>query len=319
MRIVFMGTPEFAVSSLDNLLRNNFNVVGVVTVPDKPAGRGQKMHQSAVKKYALENNLKLLQPEKLKSESFLQELKDLKADLNVVVAFRMLPEAVWNMPALGTYNLHASLLPRYRGAAPINWAIIRGEKETGVTTFKLKHEIDTGNILFSEKTSIHDDTTAGELHDVLMKKGADLIVKTVKEIESSIREGRELRFHPQDDREASHAPKLVKPMCRVDWNMPVTDIYNLIRGLSPYPTAFSEIQNGPGEKQILKIYRSKFEVMEHNKDNGSLLTDNKNFLKVYCNGGVLEITDLQLEGKKRMPAAEFLRGYTLKEKAILLS
>ena len=210
MRIVFMGTPEFAVASLDILIKNDYNVVGVVTVPDKPAGRGQQIQQSAIKKYAVEHNLNLLQPEKLKDENFIAELKSLKADVQFVVAFRMLPEVVWHMPKMGTYNLHASLLPKYRGAAPINWAIINGEKESGVTTFKLKHQIDTGNILFQEKVKIEPTTTAGELHDKLMLVGAELILKTVSEIERSFVSGKELDFLPQDDQLACHAPKIFK-------------------------------------------------------------------------------------------------------------
>ena len=215
MKIVFMGTPEFAVASLDILVQNNYDIVGVVTVPDKPAGRGQQLQQSAVKKYALEKGLHILQPEKLKDESFIKELKDLKADLQIVVAFRMLPEVVWNMPPLGTYNLHGSLLPKYRGAAPINWAIINGETESGVTSFKLKHEIDTGNLLLQAKVPISNTTTAGELHDNLMQLGAEVILKTVKAIETG-----NIELKPQDDSQSIHAPKLFKETCKIVWNNP---------------------------------------------------------------------------------------------------
>jgi methionyl-tRNA formyltransferase len=306
-----MGTPEFAVASLKSLLENKFNVVGVVTVPDKPAGRGQQLHQSAVKKFALENNLKLLQPEKLKDPQFISELKALNADLQIVVAFRMLPEVVWNMPALGTYNLHASLLPKYRGAAPINWAIINGEKETGVTTFKLKHEIDTGNILFNEKVKISDTMNAGELHDSLMNVGSELIIKTVKEIEKSTEEGKPLAFQEQKDENACHAPKIFKETCKIDWQKPVQEIYNLVRGLSPYPTAFTELYTEERAALTLKIFNCKFELAPHNETNGSLLTDNKSFFKVYAKGGIIEVTGLQLQGKKRMSAVEFLRGFRI--------
>lgn len=311
MRIVFMGTPDFAVASLDSLVKSNFNVVGVVTAPDRPAGRGQQLQESAVKKYALKHNLRVLQPEKLKDEHFLSELKDLKADLQIVVAFRMLPEQVWNMPRLGTYNLHASLLPKYRGAAPINWAVINGETETGVTTFKLKHEIDTGNILFHTKVEISGAMNAGELHDILMKTGAELIVKTVAEIEKSDAEGRELVFQMQDDRASCHAPKIFKDTCRISWNKPLIEIYNLIRGLSPYPAAYTEFNDVKGNGLTLKIFDSSMEEFNHQNPNGSLVTDGKKMLKVYCPGGVLEIKEVQLQGKKRMTTEEFLRGFKI--------
>ena len=312
-----MGTPEFAVASLDSLVKNKFNVVGVVTAPDKPAGRGQQLQQSDVKKYALENNLTLLQPEKLKDPVFVEELRNLKADLQIVVAFRMLPEIVWNMPSQGTYNLHASLLPKYRGAAPINWAIINGEKESGVTTFKLKHEIDTGNILFNERVTISDTMTAGDLHDELMLKGASLIVKTVSTIQESMEQHKALQFLPQDEKMSCHAPKLFKETCKINWSSSVEEIYNLIRGLSPYPTAFTEINIADRQPVLLKIFRAKFEIVEHDSTNGSLCTDNKNFLKVFCGNGILEITDLQLQGKKRMQVPEFLRGFKVTEDMFL--
>ncbi len=311
-----MGTPEFAVASLEALLKNDYNVVAVVTAPDKPAGRGQQLHQSAVKKYALENNLKLLQPEKLKSPTFISELEKLNIDLQIVVAFRMLPEIVWNLPKHGTYNLHGSLLPKYRGAAPINWAIINGENKTGVTTFKLKQEIDTGNILFNEEVEISNTTTAGDLHDTLMIKGAALVVKTVKAIQTSINENVELEFIAQDDHDVCHAPKIFKETCKINWNDTNVNIYNLIRGLSPFPTAYSEIRTGSGTPQLVKIFYATFENFTHNEANGSLATDNKTFMRVFCKRGFIEITDLQLQGKKRMKVQDFLRGFKIEDDTI---
>ena len=310
-----MGTPEFAVASLDALLKNNYTVVAVVTAPDKPAGRGQQLQQSAVKKYAVENNLKLLQPEKLKSPDFISELQKLKADLQIVVAFRMLPEIVWNMPPLGTYNLHASLLPKYRGAAPINWAIINGETETGITTFKLKHEIDTGNILFNEKVSIDSTCSAGDLHDILMVKGALLVVKTAAAIRKSFLDKTELTYLPQDNRAACHAPKIFKDTCRINWEDKALNIYNLIRGLSPFPTAFTEIRKESQAALSVKIFQAKFETSIHKASSGSVITDNRTYLKVFCKDGFLEIMDLQLQGKKRMKVAEFLRGFKIENGA----
>lgn len=303
-----MGTPEFAVSSLEALIKNKFDVVGVITAPDKPAGRGQQMHQSAVKKYAIENDLILLQPERLKDPEFIEQLRALKADLQIVVAFRMLPEAVWNMPLFGTFNLHASLLPKYRGAAPINWAVINGETETGVTTFKLKHEIDTGNILDQAKVSIGISTTAGELHDTLMVTGAELVINSTRRIERAFRKNKPLGFQPQEEAKACHAPKIFKETCRINWNSRAEEIYNLVRGLSPHPGAFTEIQSTAG-LQVMKIYGSKYTNIDHEQANGSVLTDGKTFLKVHCQSGLLEISDLQLQGKKRMPVGDFLRGF----------
>jgi methionyl-tRNA formyltransferase len=314
-----MGTPEFAVASLDQLIKNKFEVVAVVTVPDKPAGRGQLMHQSAVKKYALEQGLKLLQPAKLKEDVFLSELKELRADLQIVVAFRMLPEVVWNMPPLGTYNLHASLLPKYRGAAPINWAIINGETETGVTTFKLVHKIDAGTILLQKKVPIAADMTAGQLHDTLMKVGADLIIETVNHIQASGNSGTELKFSSQDESLVCHAPKLFKETCKINWNDSALKIYNLIRGLSPYPTAFTEITDPKGDRLLLKLFEAKYVMESHTETNGSLITDGKHFVKVFCGGGILEITDLQLQGKKRMKVQEFLRGFKFDKESKLVS
>lgn len=311
MRIVFMGTPEFAVASLDALIKNNLDVVAVITAPDKPAGRGQNLAQSAVKIYALQKQIKILQPENLKDENFIKELKGLKADLQLVVAFRMLPESVWNMPPLGTYNLHASLLPKYRGAAPINWAIINGEKETGITTFKLKHEIDTGNILFSEKAQISEKMNAGELHDLLMQKGADLILKTVSEVQTNYEQGKQPIFIPQNEKEVCHAPKLNKETCRINWNRDSKSIYNLIRGLSPYPGAFTELITAVKQPLVLKIFNADYQMLNHTFSIGHIETDSKSVFRVYCSNGFVLIKELQLQGKKRMMTEEFLRGFKL--------
>ncbi len=303
MRIIFMGTPEFAVASLAALLEAGENIVAVVTAPDKPAGRGQRLHQSAVKQYAVARGIPVLQPEKLKNPEFLSELSALKADLQVVVAFRMLPEAVWNMPVLGTVNLHASLLPQYRGAAPINHAIINGETESGVTTFLLQHEIDTGNILFAKKVAISPHDTAGDLHDKLMTAGAELLVKTAR----ALAEGTATPI-PQDNLASGnilkHAPKIFKEDCLIDWNRPVTDVYNLIRGLSPYPTAYTSL-NG----KIVKIFKSDKEKVGTQHAPGTPYTDGETFLKFACLDGYIDVKELQIEGKRRMNIAEFLRGY----------
>jgi len=300
-----MGTPEFAVASLDELISSGAEIVGVVTAPDKPAGRGQKVSESAVKQYAVAHGLKVLQPEKLKNEQFLKDLEALGADLQVVVAFRMLPEVVWSMPPKGTINLHASLLPQYRGAAPINWVLINGEKESGVTTFFLKHDIDTGDILFTEKVTLTGKETAGELHDRLMHKGAGLLVKTVKAIES----GRYTEL-PQaqivEGVELKHAPKIFKEDCKIDWNQPAEKVYNLIRGLSPYPTAFTMLND-----KVLKVFGAEYQTTEPGISPGAFLTDNKTFLKFAAADGFVSLTDVQLEGKKRMGIEEFLRGVRL--------
>lgn len=314
MRIVFMGTPGFAVPCLDILLKNNYNVVGVVTVPDKPAGRGQQLHESDVKVYAKEKGLKIMQPVKLKDPAFIEELCSLKADLQIVVAFRMLPEEVWNMPRLGTYNLHASLLPKYRGAAPINWAIINGETESGVTTFKLKHEIDTGSVLYQEKVKITDTTTAGELHDELMKVGSELILKSVKAIESGNYE-----LKPQDDTIAIHAPKIFKDTCKINWNNDAKNVYNLIRGLSPYPAAYTEFNDAKGTIISFKLFITELIQQNHAYTNGEVITDNKTFVKIAAQNGLINIKELQLQGKKRMGVEEFLRGYKFPEKTICIS
>jgi len=305
MRIIFMGTPDFAVASLDALIQSGCNIVGVVTAPDKPAGRGQKINESAVKQYAVTNSLKVLQPVKLKDEQFLEELRALKADLQVVVAFRMLPEVVWNMPVSGTINLHASLLPQYRGAAPINWVLINGEKESGVTTFFLKQEIDTGDILFTEKVTLTGRETAGDLHDRLMAKGAGLLVKTVKAVESG-RYTENPQEHLTEGMELKHAPKIFKEDCNIDWNQPAETIYNLIRGLSPYPTAYTTLND-----KMLKVFGAEYELVETNEQPGEFFSDNRNFLKVSATDGFVHLTDVQLEGKKRMAIEEFLRGVRL--------
>ena len=298
-RIVFMGTPEFAVASLDALIKAEHNVVGVITAPDKPAGRGMKMSETAVKKYAREHSLHILQPEKLKSPEFLSQLKALKADLHVVVAFRMLPEVVWNMPPMGTINVHASLLPKYRGAAPINWAIINGEKETGVTTFKLTHEIDTGNILLQQKVNIEDEDDAGTLHDKLKQAGASLLLKTIDGLKNN-----SIAEQPQVDHVTIHAPKLTSETARINWNEPVEKIHNLIRGLSPYPAALTLLNN-----KVFKIYRSEFKHVKPLKTPGEFETDNKSYLRFAGPDGYIYAKNVQAEGKKRMDVAEFLRGF----------
>lgn len=302
MKIVFMGTPDFAVASLNALVEAGFEIAGVVTAADKPAGRGQKLQESAVKQYAVAKGLKVLQPLKLKDPVFIEELKSLQADLQVVVAFRMLPELVWNMPAKGTINLHASLLPQYRGAAPINHAIINGEKESGVTTFFLKHEIDTGDVIFSEKVDIADDDTAGDLHDKLMNIGAGLLVKTVQAIE----EGNYTEQPQLQSDTLKHAPKIFKEHCAIDWNQPVQVIYNLIRGLSPYPTAFTRLND-----KTLKVFKAELELKETGLAPGAFLSDGKTYLKFAAKDGFIRLTDLQYEGKKRMQVDEFLRGMRL--------
>ncbi|MFA6276364.1 MAG: methionyl-tRNA formyltransferase [Pedobacter sp.] len=302
MKIVFMGTPDFAVASLSALQQAGLDIVGVVTAADKPAGRGQKLNESAVKKYALENNLRVLQPLKLKDPLFIEELASLNADLFVVVAFRMLPEVVWNMPAKGTINLHGSLLPQYRGAAPINHVIINGEKESGVTTFFLKQEIDTGDIIFSDAVEITDDETAGSLHDKLMVVGANLLVKTVKAIEAD--DYNEVPQPQSDDLKA--APKIFKDFCKVNWNQSNQTVYNHIRGLSPYPTAFTTLND-----KTLKIFNATLEDKEPGISTGAFLTDGKTYLKFATKDGFISLTDVQYEGKKRMLVDEFLRGMRL--------
>ncbi len=304
LRIVFMGTPEFAVASLDALVSRGYKVVGVVTMPDKPAGRGYKIQVSAVKTYALTHNLPILQPEKLKDDDFLEKLKALKADLQIVVAFRMLPEVVWNMPPMGTFNLHGSLLPQYRGAAPINWAIINGEKETGVTTFFLQHEIDTGDLILQKKMAINHLDNAETIHDKLMVLGAQTVVETVDRIV----DGTAPKMPQPMVGELKTAPKIFKETCKIDWNNDGETIYNFVRGLSPYPTAWSELDSN-NKPQIVKIYDVESEKSAHTFGIGKIITDGKKELKVTCKDGFVAIKELQLAGKKRMPIAEFLRGY----------
>ena len=300
LKIIFLGTPDFAVASLKALVENGYNVVAVVTAPDKPAGRGRQLKTSAVKDYAVAQNLPVLQPEKLKNPDFLEELKSYNADLQIVVAFRMLPVAVWDMPKMGTVNVHGSLLPYYRGAAPINWAIINGETETGVTTFKLQHEIDTGDILLQHKEAILPEDDFGSMYYKLMQAGAALLLRTVEGLCMD-----NLKPIPQADIDKeTHAPKIFKETCAIDWNQKGEAIHNLIRGLSPIPTAFTSL----GEKQ-LKIFTSKFETAATEKASGAVDSDGKTYLRYACIDGWLYATDVQFEGKKRMLIEDFLRGY----------
>lgn len=310
LKIVFMGTPEFAVGSLSKLIDNGFNIVGVITSADKPAGRGKKIKYSDVKKYALEHNLKLLQPVNLKSPEFIAELESLNADLQIVVAFRMLPEIVWDMPPLGTFNLHASLLPQYRGAAPINHVIINGEKITGITTFFLDKEIDTGRIIKQVTVEISECDNAGSLHDKLMDIGGDLVVETANDIVNNRVESIPQKLKISEGEKLLKAPKIFKEDCRINWNKNVDDIYNFIRGLSPYPTAFTELINEAGETILLKIYKASRETTDVNIPPGSILIDKDNF-KISCSNGCLILQELQQSGKKRMQIIDFLRGTKL--------
>ncbi len=351
-----MGTPEFAVESLKALVEQSYKVVGVVTAPDKPAGRGYKLQPSPVKRYALEQGLPLLQPEKLRDPGFLEELRGWNADLQVVVAFRMLPEVVWGMPPKGTFNLHASLLPRYRGAAPINWAIINGESETGVTTFFLSHEIDTGQIIFQEKTAIEETDTAGSLHDRLMAMGARLVLKTVDAISEGTAPSIPQSELVSDETALTSAPKIFTTDCRIDWRRSAREVYNLIRGLSPYPAAWSILYPGGGEEPLrVKIYACEIvggigqgavnieretqavgrkgetdgqetESMEKGDETGrretnnvgSIITDNRSYLHVATRDGFLTITDLLVSGKKRLQVGDFLNGYKIRGEAYFL-
>ncbi|HEU5289689.1 MAG TPA: methionyl-tRNA formyltransferase [Cyclobacteriaceae bacterium] len=300
LRIIFMGTPEFAVPSLEVLVESKFNVVAVITAPDKPQGRGQKLMPSPVKECAVKHNIPVLQPTNLKSPEFLEELKSYNANLQIVVAFRMLPEVVWAMPAIGTFNLHASLLPQYRGAAPINWAIINGEKETGVTTFFLKHEIDTGSIIFQEKEPIHDSDDIGSLYERLMKKGAQLVLKTVKAIES----GNHPSTPQPQDIEIKHAPKIFKETCEINWNQPSKKIIDFVRGLSPYPAAWT-VLNGKTFK-IFKCEKSTDNSRQSTVVSGQWTVDRG--LQIKTADSWISILEFQPEGKKRMNVAEYLRG-----------
>lgn len=307
LRIVYMGTPEFAVEPLKRLVEEGYNVVGVVTMPDKPAGRGQHLQESPVKKYALEEDIPILQPEKLRDEDFLVQLKMWQADIQVVVAFRMLPEVVWNMPRLGTFNLHASLLPQYRGAAPINWAIINGEKETGVTTFFLKHEIDTGNIILQRSTPIHDEDNVGTLYDRLMNMGADLVVETMERITMG-----DVSTIPQDDSVAVNpAPKIFKEDCKINWNKSAIELHNFVRGLSPYPAACTEVKNDKDQVLSLKVLETEVIDQTVSEQPGTLVSDGKKQLYFATEAGYLSVKKLQLAGKKAMTTEELLRGTKL--------
>lgn len=312
LRIVYMGTPDFAVEALRCLVEGGYNVVGVITMPDKPAGRGHKLQYSPVKQYALDQNLPLLQPEKLKDETFVEALRAWKADLQIVVAFRMLPEVVWNMPRLGTFNLHASLLPQYRGAAPINWAVINGDTETGITTFFLKHEIDTGEVIQQERVPIADTDDVGTVHDKLMTLGGKLVIETVEAILNDT-----VRSIPQEEMavagELRPAPKIFKETCRIDWNQPTKRIYDFIRGLSPHPAAWTELVQPDGETVVMKIFETEKIAKLHQLAPGTLLTDGKTYIHVATPDGFIGILALQLPGKKRLKTDELLRGFRLTE------
>jgi len=306
LRIVFMGTPDFAVESLKKLNEEGYNIAGVITAPDRPAGRGKHLKESAVKEYALANNLKVLQPEKLKNPNFLKELRALQADLQVVVAFRMLPEVVWNMPPLGTFNLHGSLLPQYRGAAPLNWAIINGETKTGVTTFLLNHEIDTGKILFRKEIDIQTNDTVETIHNKLMAIGANLVTETVETLAS----GNYTAIAQDTSTPLKHAPKIFKDDCRINWGNNTQSIRNLVRGLSPYPAAWTTLINVENAKTIsAKIFFTTYTDCREIATPGTIKSNQTSFLDVACNNGWLRITDLQLAGKKRMKIEDFLRGF----------
>ena len=313
LRIVYMGTPDFAVEALRQLVEGGYNVVGVITMPDKPAGRGHKMQYSPVKQYALERNLPLLQPEKLKDEAFVEALRAWKADLQIVVAFRMLPEVVWNMPRLGTFNLHASLLPQYRGAAPINWAVINGDTETGITTFFLKHEIDTGEVIQQVRVPIADTDNVEVVHDKLMMLGGKLVVETVDDILNGT-----VKSIPQEEMtvvgELRPAPKIFKETCRIDWNQPVKKVYDFIRGLSPYPAEWTELMNSEGEAVVMKVFESEKINETHDLTPGTIVTDGKKYIKVAVPDGFVSILSLQLPSKKRLQTDELLRGFHLTDK-----
>lgn len=305
-----MGTPDFAVPVLDAIIQEGYNVVGVVTAPDRPAGRGKKLRSSPVKEYAVQHNLHLLQPEKLRDELFLKELKQLDPHLQIVVAFRMLPKVVWEIPTLGTFNLHASLLPQYRGAAPINHAIINGESETGLTTFFIDDKIDTGSIILQEKITIDKKDDFKSLHDKMMVKGAGLVLKTIHLILKG-----DVVLTDQKSRVGAYevlkpAPRIFKDDCRIDWNKPVEEIYNFIRGLSPWPVAFTNLKDDSGKEYYVKIYKASPVKQNHLFDPGKVETDNKLYIKVYGLDGYLNIEELQMSGKKRMKTADLLRGFS---------
>lgn len=313
LRIVFMGTPEFAVATLKTLIEHDYNIVGVVTAPDRPAGRGQKLKASSVKEFALAHNLTVLQPTNLKAPSFLDELQALNANLQIVVAFRMLPKAVWQMPEYGTFNLHASLLPQYRGAAPIHWAIINGETQTGVTTFFIDEKIDTGAIILSRETSIEPNTTLGELHDELMELGSALVIETVRQIEMDVVA---TIIQPQIE-DYKTAYKLVKDNCKIDWSQPIGTIYNKIRGLNPFPTAWCYLENNENTLVTVKIYAVEKLEEDHNFEDGFILAT-KDALKVACKGGYINIIEIQLPGKRKMEVKSLLNGFEFSKSAKLL-
>jgi methionyl-tRNA formyltransferase len=315
LRIVFMGTPEFAVATLGSLLMNGFNVVGVVTVPDKPAGRGRKITKSAVKEFAELSNLNVLQPSSLRDPEFIDQLKNLNADIFIVVAFRMLPEKVWKMPSLGTINLHASLLPDYRGAAPINHVIINGETITGVTTFFIDEKIDTGNILLREEVHISPNENAGDLHDRLMKHGARLVIRTLTDIAENKTNAVPQKKLLSEAETPKIAPKIHPEDCVIDWSKDPVRIHNLIRGLSPYPCARSWFRNDSSTISF-KIFESRPEIEEHSFKPGTIFSDGRNYIRITCKGGYLDILSLQLEGKKRMNTIEFLRGFRISDYTI---
>ncbi|TAL60071.1 MAG: methionyl-tRNA formyltransferase [Bacteroidetes bacterium] len=325
LRIIFFGTPEFAVSSLDMLVKNGYHVVGIVTAPDKPAGRGLDLKLSAVKEYAHSRNLPVLQPENLKSEEFLAQMRDLNPTLGIVVAFRKLPQAVWGLPALGTFNLHASLLPHYRGAAPINWAIINGEKESGVTTFFLNEEIDTGKIIFRAKENISEEDNAGSLYERLMKDGADLVLKTVRAIESGTYTPEEQASLLKPNEKIKLAPKIFKEDCRINWKKKTEEVYDFVRGLSPYPAAWTEIKK-ENEIVSLKVFKCAKEIVAHNSETGVIIEDissaarpddqigrvggSGKAVKISVKNGFIRLQEVQLAGRKKMNIEEFLRGFS---------
>lgn len=311
LRIVFMGTPDFAVAILKKMVESNYNVVGVITAPDKPAGRGRKLNESAVKKYAVSQNLPLLQPTNLKNEDFLNDLKTWNANLQVIVAFRMLPKVVWYMPAYGTFNLHASLLPEYRGAAPIHWAIINGEKKTGVSTFFIDEKIDTGEVIQRREIEILDDETVGELHDKLMHLGADLVVDTLQLIQQGT-----ITTQKQPDADGKMAPKLYPENCKVDWSDTIDNIYNHIRGLNPFPSAWTEMDND-GSIVSMKLYKVQKELVQHQEINGTIITS-KNNIKVTVENGYIILDEIKLSGKRKMDAKSLLNGYSFSPDAKML-
>ncbi len=310
-----MGTPDFAVETLRLLVERGYNVVAVVTMPDKPAGRGHKIQFSPVKQYAISAGLPILQPERLKDENFIAELKSYNADLQIVVAFRMLPEVVWNMPPMGTFNLHASLLPQYRGAAPINWAVMNGDKETGITTFFLQHEIDTGKVIQQRSIPIAETDNVGDIHDRLMMLGAEMVCETVDNIIA----GR-VEAIPQEDMMTDEplrpAPKIFKETCHLDFSRYVVDLYNQVRGLSPYPAAWCEFVSPDNERYGVKIFEASYRLCQHDKNLGSINTDGKKIIEVACEGGYLQLVSLQLAGKKRLLTEELLRGFRMTDQFV---